>query len=235
MLLSQAFVHDPETTVAKALAAAEKAAGAPIKITGFHRFALGEGIDRPESDFAAEVAAAASGSWAWTRADRPGRASTRQECADGRDGSGHEPSLPPGAGEALGRGARRRQGLRHRSRRAGTASPRDIAAAVALRRRDLPRGRRRQYLSRADGGAKRAWTGRAATIWACWPRYERARAPDRARAPGRPARVLSAIPMPTVCEAYIRDKALDHLAKGRVVIFAGGTGNPFSPPTRRRR
>src|SRR5512144_389184 len=44
---------------------------------------------------------------------------------------------------------------------------------------------------------------------------------------GRPARVLSAIPMPTVCEAYIRDKALDHLDKGRVVICAGGTGNPF--------
>jgi uridylate kinase len=44
---------------------------------------------------------------------------------------------------------------------------------------------------------------------------------------GRPARVLSAIPMPTVCESYIRDKALDHLDKGRVVIFAGGTGNPF--------
>ncbi len=44
---------------------------------------------------------------------------------------------------------------------------------------------------------------------------------------GVTARVLSAIPMPTVCEAYIRDKALDHLAKGRVVIFAGGTGNPY--------
>jgi len=62
VLLSQAFVHDPETTVAKALADAEKDAGAPIKITGFYRFALGEGIDRPDSDFAAEVAAAASGS-----------------------------------------------------------------------------------------------------------------------------------------------------------------------------
>jgi uridylate kinase len=44
---------------------------------------------------------------------------------------------------------------------------------------------------------------------------------------GVAARVLSAIPMPTVCEAYIRDKALDHLAKGRVVVFAGGTGNPY--------
>ena len=60
VLLAQAFVHDPDTAVAKAVAAAEKAAGAPIKITGFYRFALGEGIDRPESDFAAEVAAAAT-------------------------------------------------------------------------------------------------------------------------------------------------------------------------------
>jgi elongation factor Ts len=60
VLLAQAFVHDPDLTVEKALAAAEKDARAPIKITGFYRFALGEGIDRPDSDFAAEVAAAAS-------------------------------------------------------------------------------------------------------------------------------------------------------------------------------
>jgi elongation factor Ts len=61
VLLEQPFVHEPDLTVAKALAAAEKDAGAKIKITGFHRFALGEGIERPDSDFAAEVAAAASG------------------------------------------------------------------------------------------------------------------------------------------------------------------------------
>ncbi len=60
VLLAQAFVHDPETTVAKAVADAEKAVGAPIEITGFYRYALGEGIDRPDNDFAAEVAAAAS-------------------------------------------------------------------------------------------------------------------------------------------------------------------------------
>ncbi|HFB2047915.1 MAG: UMP kinase [Hyphomicrobiaceae bacterium] len=42
-----------------------------------------------------------------------------------------------------------------------------------------------------------------------------------------PARVLSAIPMPTVCESYVRPKALDHLRQGRVVIFAAGTGNPY--------
>lgn len=41
------------------------------------------------------------------------------------------------------------------------------------------------------------------------------------------ARVLSAIPMPTVCESYVRPKALHHIENGRVVIFAAGTGNPF--------
>ena len=40
-------------------------------------------------------------------------------------------------------------------------------------------------------------------------------------------RVLSAIPMDTVCEPYIRRRAVRHLDKGRVVIFAAGTGNPY--------
>ncbi len=42
-----------------------------------------------------------------------------------------------------------------------------------------------------------------------------------------PTRVLSAIPMATVCEPYIRRRGIRHLQKGRVVIFAAGTGNPF--------
>ena len=44
---------------------------------------------------------------------------------------------------------------------------------------------------------------------------------------GVQTRVLSAIPMATVCEPYIRRKAMRHMEKGRVVIFAAGTGNPF--------
>jgi uridylate kinase len=40
-------------------------------------------------------------------------------------------------------------------------------------------------------------------------------------------RVISAIPMTTVCEPYIRRRAMRHLEKKRVVLFAGGTGNPF--------
>ena len=44
---------------------------------------------------------------------------------------------------------------------------------------------------------------------------------------GVQTRVLSAIPMATVCEPYIRRRAIRHLEKGRVVIFAAGTGNPY--------
>jgi uridylate kinase len=44
---------------------------------------------------------------------------------------------------------------------------------------------------------------------------------------GLHTRVQSAIPMATVCEPYIRRRAMRHMQKGRVVIFAAGTGNPF--------
>lgn len=46
-------------------------------------------------------------------------------------------------------------------------------------------------------------------------------------AEGQPARVLSAIDIKDVCEPYIRRRAVRHMEKGRVVIFAGGTGNPY--------
>lgn len=58
VLLKQAFVLNPDITVEKALKDAEKDIGAPAKITAYLRFALGEGIEREETDFAAEVAAA---------------------------------------------------------------------------------------------------------------------------------------------------------------------------------
>ena len=44
---------------------------------------------------------------------------------------------------------------------------------------------------------------------------------------GQPTRVLSAIEVPAMCERFIRRRALRHLERGRVVILAGGTGNPF--------
>jgi elongation factor Ts len=55
-LLDQAFIHEPDKSVAQAIKEAEGKAGGPIKVTGFVRYALGEGIDRPETDFGGEVA-----------------------------------------------------------------------------------------------------------------------------------------------------------------------------------
>jgi uridylate kinase len=104
---------------------------------------------------------------------------------------------------------------------------RDVAAAVASGAEIclvVGAGNIYRGLMAAEGGMDRAradYMGMLATVMnalALQTAIERE---------GATARVLSAIPMPTVCEAYIRDKALHHLAKGRVVIFAGGTGNPY--------
>lgn len=58
-LLDQAFVIDPDNTVTQAVNALGKEIGSDIKVTGYVRFELGEGIEKKEDDFAAEVAAAA--------------------------------------------------------------------------------------------------------------------------------------------------------------------------------
>ena len=56
-LLDQAFIHDNAKSVAQAVKEAEKAVGAPVTVTGFVRFALGEGVEKPTGpDFASEVA-----------------------------------------------------------------------------------------------------------------------------------------------------------------------------------
>jgi elongation factor Ts len=56
-LLDQVYVQDGSKTVGQTLKEAEAQVGAPITVTGFVRYALGEGIEKAESDFAAEVAA----------------------------------------------------------------------------------------------------------------------------------------------------------------------------------
>ncbi len=58
-LVEQPFVHDTSKSVAQAVKEAEKTVGGAIRIAGYVRYALGEGIEKQESDFAAEVAAAA--------------------------------------------------------------------------------------------------------------------------------------------------------------------------------
>lgn len=56
VLLEQIFVVDGESRISRVIEAAAKSAGKPIRVAGFARFQLGEGVDRPPSDFAAEVA-----------------------------------------------------------------------------------------------------------------------------------------------------------------------------------
>jgi len=58
-LLEQPYIHDPSKSVAQALKDAEGKIGGAVKVASFVHYTLGEGIDRPGSDFAAEVAAAA--------------------------------------------------------------------------------------------------------------------------------------------------------------------------------
>ncbi len=60
-LLSQSFVMNPDLTVAAAAKEAEKDVGAPVEIVGMARLLVGEGVEKEEGDFAAEVAAAAKG------------------------------------------------------------------------------------------------------------------------------------------------------------------------------
>ena len=60
-LLDQTFVIDGETKVSKAVEAAGDDAGGAVKVTSFARFQLGEGVEKEEADFAAEVAATAGG------------------------------------------------------------------------------------------------------------------------------------------------------------------------------
>jgi elongation factor Ts len=61
-LLEQPFVIDPDITVEKAVEAVSLRVSAPIKISKFIRFSLGDGVEKEEEDFAAEVAAVAGGS-----------------------------------------------------------------------------------------------------------------------------------------------------------------------------
>ena len=60
-LLEQAYIHDSTKTVVQAVKEAEAKAGAAIKLSGFVRYALGEGIDKKEEDFGDEVRKLAAG------------------------------------------------------------------------------------------------------------------------------------------------------------------------------
>ena len=96
------------------------------------------------------------------------------------------------------------------------------------RGRDRDRRRRRQHLPRPPGRGGRAWTARPPTTWGCWRRCStRSRSRTRSSGSAPTPGCMSAIEVTEVAEPYIRRRAIRHLEKGRVVIFAAGTGNPF--------
>ena len=113
-LLTQLFVRDNKTPVAEVVASAAKDAGAGIEIKGFVRFQLGEGIEKKESDFAAEVAAAAGSQ----RAEPVVRSLVSPEAGKGLPAESLP--LPPLAGPSR----RRRRFLPYARRRWLAAVPR---------------------------------------------------------------------------------------------------------------
>ena len=135
--------------------------------------------------------------------------------------------LSPRPAEALGRGADGESGIRARSRPWSPWSPRrsrpctsmGVQVCLVIGGGNIFRG-----VSAAASGMDRAsgdYMGMLATVinsLAMQSALERQ---------GLQTRVQSAIPMTTVCEPYIRRRAARHMEKGRVVIFAAGTGNPF--------
>ena len=212
--MEQVFVVDGKETVANAMKAAEKTVGAPIVVKAFMRIALGEGIDKATGRLRRR-----------SRGDDEEVGRLRRAFAGRAQMAGTAPRfkrlLLKLSGEALmGRAPRLRHAdgepLRARHRRGARA-----------RHRDLRRRRRRQHLPRPAGGRTGMPRGTADYMGMLATVMNALALRGVLEAEGVPARVMSAIPMPTVCESFSADKARHHLAKGRVVIFGGGTGNPF--------
>ena len=258
VLLEQVWVHDGESRVR----AVVKKAG--VTLTGFVRFQLGEGIEKPKDDFAAEVAATAG--VCHEPATRSGPARTLPLVSIKPSGSPRRPRLATSwpvpiatrglfrtggslgcrpfftdrigscmtqpavykrvllklSGEALM--GRREFGLDNEM---VGAIANDIKAVVAMGVEVsvvIGGGNIFRGVSGAASGMDRAqadYMGMLATVMNALAMQSALEKRDV------PTRVQSAIPMASVCEPYIRRRAERHMEKGRVVVFAAGTGNPF--------
>ena len=142
-------------------------------------------------------------------------------------GGGRRARVPPRSPEGLRRGADGRPRVRHRP-----ADGRASSRARSRRARERASRSRssigaRQHLPRHGRGRARAWTARPPTTWGCSRRSStRWRSRTRSSGTARDTRVLSALGIPEVAEPYIRRRAIRHLEKGRIVIFAAGHGQP---------
>jgi uridylate kinase len=103
----------------------------------------------------------------------------------------------------------------------------EVREVVSARRAGRDRHRRRQHLPLDRRERRRHGPRRGRLHGHAGDSHQRAGPPGLAREGRAADRVLSAIEMRAVAEPYIRRRAMRHLEKGRVVIFAAGTGNPF--------
>ena len=134
--------------------------------------------------------------------------------------------LPPGARQALGRGLMGENGYGIDVDGARTASPATsprppslgVELCLVVGGGNIYRG-----LAAATDGMDRVsgdYMGMLATVL-------NGLALGHALEAKAAARVMSAIPMPSICEPFIRARALAHLAEGHLLVLVGGTGNPF--------
>jgi elongation factor Ts len=188
-LVDQLFIFDDKKSVAQAVKEAEGKVGAPIRIAGYVRYALGEGIERPDSAMAdaayQRVIVKVSG-----------------EALAGSDGYGiNQATIDRIAADLVA-------AHRHGVALGVVVGGGNILRGVRVYGAGLPR-------ATADSMGMLATVVNALVLETA---IERA---------GAPARSMSALSMPQVCETYERQRALRHLADGRIVLFAGGTGNPY--------
>ena len=236
VLLEQPFVIDPDLKVKDALDRLAEKLGSSIAVTGLRALRPGRGADAqadatwptrsrswpaPEGLAAAPSAPAPPLNCGLTRASvARGRSASMTEVSEplprfrrvllkmsgealmGDRGFGHDPST-------LGRLAEEVQSVHAQG----------VEQCLVIGGGNMVRGD--QYVANGIERTTGDYMGMLATVinaLAVQSVLEQA---------GLQTRVLSAIPMASVCEPYIRRRAIRHMEKGRVVICAGGTGNPF--------
>eukprot|EP01038_Epipyxis_sp_PR26KG_P011725 gene11725-15692_t len=214
VLLQQPFVMNPDQTVAAFVAETAKAAGISAEVTGFAMFKLGDGVEKKEDDFAAEVAALSGLS-------KAGRRSQMNEVANPKDQKPRRILLKI-SGEALmgdGQFGIDQETCLGFARDVKAARDSGIELCLVIGGGNIFRG-----ISGAAKGMERAtadYMGMLATV------INALALQGALESIGVHTRVQSAIPMQTVCEPYIRRRAMRHMEKGRIVIFAAGVGSPF--------
>jgi uridylate kinase len=204
---------------------AAKQVGGPVRIAGFLRFALGEGIEKKSEDFAAEWLHSSRSSM-YVGSARAGVARVAQEFQPRLTSMPSAPRYRRVLLKLSGEGlmGEREYGLDPAMVGMVAQEIKDVhdmgvQVCLVIGGGNIFRG-----VSAAASGMDRAsgdYMGMLATVinsLAMQSALERQ---------GLQTRVQSAIPMTTVCEPYIRRRAARHMEKGRVVIFAAGTGNPF--------